>query len=39
MSLPKISEEQSEVIKCLEDNNIIVDSVAGICKTTTNLYI
>jgi len=39
MSLPKISKEQNEIVKNLEKNNIIVDSVAGSGKTTTSLYI
>jgi superfamily I DNA/RNA helicase len=37
--LPSISNEQSNIIKSLENNNIIVDSVAGSGKTTTILYI
>jgi hypothetical protein len=36
--LPNPTNEQLEIIKCLE-NNIIIDSVAGSGKTTTNLYI
>lgn len=39
MDLPKISEEQFEIIRHLENFNIVVDSVAGSGKTTTNLYI
>ena len=38
--LPNISSEQQNIIKLLEkDNNVIVESVAGSGKTTTNLYI
>ncbi len=37
--LPKISDEQRYAIEQLNTNNIIVDSVAGCGKTTTNLYI
>jgi DNA polymerase III delta prime subunit len=40
MNLPIISNEQNNIINLLKDNkNIIVDSVAGSGKTTTNLYI
>lgn len=39
MEIPKISEEQNNIIDKLKDNNVIVDSVAGSGKTTTNLYI
>lgn len=39
MELPPISEEQNEIILNLEKNNVVVDSVAGSGKTTTNLYI
>jgi hypothetical protein len=39
MSLPKYSEEQKKVIKSLKSNNVLVDSVAGSGKTTTNLYL
>lgn len=37
--LPKFSDEQKSIIDKLENHNIIVDSVAGSGKTTTNLYI
>jgi hypothetical protein len=37
--LPKSSVEQNNIINELKDNNVIVDSVAGSGKTTTNLYI
>ena len=37
--LPPASQEQLNVIKYLETNNVIVDSVAGSGKTTTILYI
>ena len=39
MPLAPISEEQLNIISCLENNNVVVDSVAGSGKTTTNLYI
>jgi hypothetical protein len=39
MQLPIISTEQHTVVKKLNRNNVIVDSVAGSGKTTTNLYI
>lgn len=39
MIIPEISEEQNNIINHLKNNNIIVDSVAGSGKTTTNLYI
>jgi len=39
MSLPKYSSEQEKVIKSLKYSNVIVDSVAGSGKTTTNLYL
>ena len=40
MILPIISNEQKNIINTLKNNNnIIVDSVAGSGKTTTNLYI
>ena len=39
-TLPNISLEQQNIIKLLEEqNNVIVESVAGSGKTTTNLYI
>lgn len=37
--LPPISQEQREIILSLSQNNLIIDSVAGSGKTTTNLYI
>jgi len=38
--LPKISKEQEWIVKRLEQGyNVVVDSVAGSGKTTTNLYI
>ena len=40
MTLPIISHEQNNIITLLTANkNIVVDSVAGSGKTTTNLYI
>ncbi len=39
MNLPPVSREQQDVLTNLENNNIIVDSVAGSGKTTCNLYI
>lgn len=39
MTLPLISEEQKKVIDSLKSSNVVVDSVAGSGKTTTNLYI
>ena len=39
MSLPKYSDEQKLIIKSLKSNNVLVDSVAGSGKTTTNLYL
>jgi len=33
------SEEQNIIIKTIEENNIVVDSVAGSGKTTTNIFI
>jgi hypothetical protein len=39
MFLNKASEEQLKVIELLQDNNVIVDSVAGSGKTTCNLHI
>ena len=40
ISLPTISLEQQNVLNLLENkNNVIVESVAGSGKTTTNLYI
>ena len=37
--LPKASDEQIDIINHIVANNVIVDSVAGSGKTTTNLYI
>ncbi|AYV79193.1 MAG: putative helicase/exonuclease [Faunusvirus sp.] len=37
--LPTPSAEQIAIITGIKDNNIVVDSVAGSGKTTTNLYI
>jgi DNA helicase IV len=34
MNLPNISDEQKNIIEKLENNNVIVDSVAGSGKTT-----
>ena len=39
MELQHISNEQIDIINKLENYNVIVDSVAGSGKTTTNLYI
>ena len=39
MNLKKISDEQANILINLEQNNVVVDSVAGSGKTTTNLYI
>lgn len=40
MQLPDISSEQNEIIQQLrQNNNIVVDSVAGSGKTTCNLHI
>lgn len=39
MNLPNASVEQLEVLKLLNNNNVIVDSVAGSGKTTTILHI
>lgn len=33
------SEEQKAIIKAIKENNVIVDSVAGSGKTTTNIFI
>jgi hypothetical protein len=33
------SEEQKQIIKAIKENNVIVDSVAGSGKTTTNIFI
>uniref|UniRef100_A0A6C0H504 Uncharacterized protein n=1 Tax=viral metagenome TaxID=1070528 RepID=A0A6C0H504_9ZZZZ len=37
--LPLISKEQQDIIDSLTDKNVVVDSVAGSGKTTTNLHI
>ena len=37
--LPEISTEQKYIIDSIQNNNVIVDSVAGSGKTTTNLFI
>lgn len=39
MTFPLISSEQNDIIMNMVDKNIIVDSVAGSGKTTTNIYI
>ena len=39
LKLHEPSEEQKNIIKLLENNNIVVDSVAGSGKTTTTLHI
>jgi hypothetical protein len=39
MVLPEISPEQKDIIQKLNDKNLIIDSVAGSGKTTTNIYI
>jgi hypothetical protein len=39
MSLPNYTNEQLDIIKSLKKHNVIVDSVAGSGKTTTNLHI
>mgnify|MGYP005748925315 CR=1 FL=1 len=39
MHLPKPSDEQKNIIKYLENYNVVIDSVAGSGKTTTNLHI
>jgi len=40
MELPKISSEQNNIIDQLSlNNNVVVDSVAGSGKTTSNLHI
>lgn len=40
MTLPTISEEQNNVVNCIEQGqNVIVESVAGSGKTTCNIYI
>jgi hypothetical protein len=39
MILPNISDEQLTIVNNLGLNNVIVDSVAGSGKTTTNIYI
>jgi hypothetical protein len=37
--LPEPSDEQLDAIEKLKKNNVVIDSVAGCGKTTTNLYI
>ena len=37
--LPPISQEQNEILSLIKTSNLIIDSVAGSGKTTTNLYI
>ena len=37
MELPEISTEQNNIIQQLLNNNVVVDSVAGSGKTTSNL--
>lgn len=37
--LPKASDEQLDIIKSIKDKNVLIDSVAGSGKTTTNLLI
>lgn len=39
MKLPKLSNEQNNILEQLENNNVVTDSVAGSGKTTTSLYI
>lgn len=39
MILPKCSDEQLKVIESITNYNVLVDSVAGSGKTTTNLYL
>jgi hypothetical protein len=39
MELPEPSKEQSNIIDLLQNGNVIIDSVAGSGKTTTNLHI
>ena len=40
MELPEISSEQNNIIEQLSlNNNVVVDSVAGSGKTTSNLHI
>lgn len=39
MELPPISPEQKEIIQKMNNKNLIIDSVAGSGKTTTNIYI
>ena len=39
MELPKFSEEQFNIILQLNNNNVVVDSVAGCGKTTCSLHI
>lgn len=39
MDLPNMSLEQAQIIENIKENNVIVESVAGSGKTTTNLFI
>ena len=39
MTLPICTQEQTDIILLLQKYNVIVDSVAGSGKTTTNLHI
>jgi len=39
MSIPQISNEQLDIVRNLENFNVVVDSVAGSGKTTTNIHI
>lgn len=40
MFIPPASKEQKLILSCLQDQkNVVVDSVAGSGKTTTNLHI
>tara|TARA_B110000208_G_scaffold179881_1_gene229074 strand:- start:989 stop:3208 length:2220 start_codon:yes stop_codon:yes gene_type:complete len=39
MTLPRFSDEQYKVIQNLSNSNVLVDSVAGSGKTTTNLHL
>src|SRR5690606_41871068 len=37
--LPEPSNEQRKIVEAIASHNVVVDSVAGSGKTTTNLYI
>lgn len=39
LTMPQPSTEQKDIIEKIEKNNLIIDSVAGSGKTTTNLFI